>query len=199
MHFENLFPTPVGRLDLDKPFTKKEMQFINDLERLPNEGNETSSNHYIFKCIELKRISEFVEKSVNEYFKKVYAPKKNVRLYITQSWSNYTSVGRFHHKHKHPNSIVSGVLYVNASEELDKIYFYSDKEPMLDITTDNWNLWNSMSWWLPVATNNLILFPSTLTHKVEPVINIKERVSISFNTFVIGEIGDNSSLTELIL
>jgi hypothetical protein len=34
---------------------------------------------------------------------------------------------------------------------------------------------------------------------VENVINADERVSISFNTFVIGELGEEKSLTELIL
>ena len=199
LDFENLFPTPVGRLDLNKPFTKKEIQFINELKRRPNVGNETSEDYYIFKSKELKRVSDLIDKAVNDYFKRVFAPERNVRLYVTQSWANYSKKGQFHHKHHHPNSIVSGVLYVNAVPEIDRIYFYSDKEPMLEITTKDWNVWNSKSWWLPVATNNIVLFPSTFTHMVEEVINADERVSISFNTFVIGEIGDNKNLTELIL
>ena len=199
MEFENLFPTPVGLLDLNKPLTKKEIQFINDLKRRPNIGNETSVDNYIFKSKELKRVSDLIDKAINDYFKKVYAPDRNVKLYVTQSWANYSKKGQFHHKHIHPNSIVSGVLYVNAVPEIDRIYFYSDKEPMLEITTKDWNVWNSKSWWLPVATNNIVLFPSTFTHMVEEVINADERVSISFNTFVIGEIGDTKALTELIL
>ena len=199
MEFENLFPTPIGRVDLNKPLTKKEIQFINELERCANVGNQTSVDNYIFKSKELKRVSDLIDKAINDYFKKVYAPDKNVRLYVTQSWANYSKTGQFHHKHSHQNSIVSGVLYVNAVPEIDRIYFYRDKEPMLEITTKDWNLWNSKSWWLPVATNNIVLFPSTLTHMVEDVINADERVSIAFNTFVIGEIGNNKNLTELIL
>jgi len=199
LEFENLFPTPIGRVDLNKPLTKKEIQFINELERCANVGNQTSVDNYIFKSKELKRVSDLIDKAINDYFKKVYAPDKNVRLYVTQSWANYSKTGQFHHKHSHQNSIVSGVLYVNAVPEIDRIYFYRDKEPMLEITTKDWNLWNSKSWWLPVATNNIVLFPSTLTHMVEDVINADERVSIAFNTFVIGEIGNNKNLTELIL
>lgn len=199
MEFENLFPTPVGRVDLNKPLTKKEIQFINDLERRPNIGNQTSVDNYIFKSKELKRVSDLIDKAINDYFKRVFAPEKNIRLYVTQSWANYSKTGQYHHRHLHPNSIVSGVLYVNAVPEIDRIYFYNDKEPMLEIATKDWNVWNSKSWWLPVSTNNIVLFPSTLNHMVENVINADERVSIAFNTFVIGEIGDNKNLTELIL
>jgi len=199
MNFENLFPTPIGRLDLNKPFTKKEIQFINGLKRRPNIGNETSVDNYIFKHKELKRVSDLIDKAINEYYKEVYSPANDVRLYVTQSWANYSKTGAYHHKHHHPNSIVSGVLYVNAISELDRIYFYNNKEPMLKAPVKDWNAWNSQSWWLPVATNNIVLFPSTLEHMVENVVNADERVSISFNTFVIGILGDNKELTELIL
>ena len=200
MNFENLFPTPIGRLDLNKPLTKKEIQFINGLKRRPNTGNETSADNYIFKHKELKRVSDLIDKVINEYYKEVYSPANDVRLYVTQSWANYSKTGTYHHRHHHPNSIVSGVLYVNAINELDRIYFYNNnKEPMLKVPVKEWNAWNSLSWWLPVATNNIVLFPSTLEHMVENVINTDERVSISFNTFVIGTVGDNKELTELIL
>lgn len=199
MNFENLFPTPIGRLALSKPFTKKEIQYINELERRPNTGNETSADNYIFKRKEFKRVSDLIDKAVNEYFKEVYSPASDVRLYVTQSWANYSKTGAYHHRHHHPNSIVSGVLYVNALPELDRIYFYTDKKQMLDITVKEWNAWNSKSWWLPVATNDILLFPSSLEHMVETVINADERISISFNTFIIGTVGNNKDLTELIL
>jgi hypothetical protein len=41
--------------------------------------------------------------------------------YITQSWANYTKKNQYHHTHEHPNSFISGVLYINANEAHDKI------------------------------------------------------------------------------
>ena len=55
-------------------------------------------------------------------------------------------------------------------------------------------------WSFPVATNELILFPSWLSHQVR--VNEKattDRISISFNTFVRGTFGSRKDLTELIL
>ena len=41
---------------------------------------------------------------------------------------------------------------------------------------------NSLEWWMPSIENYLYLFPSWLSHWVEPNLNKKEeRISISFN------------------
>jgi len=57
-------------------------------------------------------------------------------------------------------------------------------------------LYNSESWWFEVGTGDLLLFPSSLTHMVETV-QEDERISLSFNTFPVGYVGDESSLTAL--
>jgi hypothetical protein len=45
----------------------------------------------------------------------------SVTPYITQSWLNYTETNQYHHKHEHPNSLVSGVFYVNDMKNLIKL------------------------------------------------------------------------------
>jgi uncharacterized protein (TIGR02466 family) len=196
---ENLFPTPVGFYELDKPVTEKELQFIKDLETRTNEGNTTSVDNYLLKAKEMKRIAAFVDKSVQDYFQAVYAPKHKVKPYVTQSWANYTNKGQYHHKHAHPNSFISGVFYVSAMPSRDRIYFYKDGYQQLKVTTESWNSWNSESWWFPVETGKIVLFPSNLTHMVETVQTEDTRISIAFNTFLEGIAGDSQNLTELLL
>ena len=195
----NLFPTAVGFYELDKPVTEKELQFIKDLETRTNEGNTTSVDNYLLKSKEMKRISAFIDKSVQDYFQEVYAPKHKVKPYVTQSWANYTNKGQFHHKHAHPNSFISGVFYVAADPAKDRIYFYKDGYQQIKVTTENWNHWNSESWWFEVGTGKVVLFPSNLTHMVETVQTEDTRISIAFNTFLEGVIGDSQKLTELLL
>ena len=132
-----------------------------------------------------------------EYFKSVHAPQFDVTPYITQSWSNYTEPGQYHHKHAHPNSIISGVFYPQANKETDRIYFYKDGYERIKIPTENWNHWNSESWWFDVGAGDLIIFPSNLTHMVQTKQGDGTRISISFNTFVKGYIGSDESLTGL--
>ena len=196
---ENLFPTAVGFYEMDKPVTEKELQFIKDLETRNNEGNAVSIDNYLLKSKEMKRMAAFIDKSVQSYFKEVYAPKYEVKPYVTQSWANYTNKGQFHHKHNHHNSFISGVFYVSADPAKDRIFFYKDGYQQIKVTTEDWNQWNSGSWWYEVAAGKVVLFPSNLIHMVETVQTEDTRISIAFNTFLEGVIGDNKTLTELLL
>lgn len=199
MNIIPLFPTAVGKTTLDRSLTESELEFINQLDVRHNAGNKTSINSYVFKEKPLEKLAEFCLESANKYFQEVYKPKENLSLYVTQSWVNYTEKGGFHHKHAHPNSIVSGVFYLNASTESDRIYFYNEKYHQVRIEPEEWNIWNSDSWWLEAGTGTLYLFPSSLTHDVPGVPNDGSRVSLSFNTFIKGEIGSHALLTELVI
>lgn len=193
----NLFPTPVGRYELGRDLTAKELSFLKNQETRSNMGNTTSKDNTILKNKELTKLRDFLETSISEYFKTVYNPKHQVNLKITQSWTNYTENGQYHHKHAHPNSFVSGVFYVQANKEKDKIYFYRDAYQQIKFPPSEWNVWNSESWWFEVGTGNLILFPSSLTHMVETVQHDQTRISLSFNTFPVGVVGDEMDLTGL--
>lgn len=197
MIIHNLFPTSVGKFELGRKFTEEELEFINKQPITANSGNTTSSDNYLFKSPEMGSIVEFVDKCLDEYFQETVKPKEDVKLRITQSWSNYTKPGEYHHKHEHPNSFISGVLYVNADPEKDKIYFYKNGYSQISIPPSEWNIHNSSSWWLEAATGVLYLFPSSTTHMVQTVDANETRVSIAFNTFPVGYVGEDSSLTGL--
>ena len=198
MTIQNLFPTPIGIYEINRPLTDEELVFLKNQDVRPNMGNVHSVNNTILKAIELEQISKFIEESVADYFKTVYSPKYDIHLKITQSWTNYTDAGQFHHKHSHPNSFVSGVFYVQADDKKDRIYFYKDVYEQIKLPPQDWNTWNSETWWFEANTGKLILFPSRLTHMVEPVEG-EQRISLAFNTFPVGSIGDEMDLTGLSL
>jgi uncharacterized protein (TIGR02466 family) len=193
----NLFPTALGLYELGRDFTEEEMKFIKGLETHNNMGNTTSNDTDVLGRDELKDVRSFVENAIAEYFKAVHAPKQDTKLRITQSWCNYTEPGQFHHKHAHPNSFLSGVLYPQANAETDKIYFYKNGWQQLQTPTEEWNTYNSESWWMEAYTGRMFIFPSHLTHMVETVQGKDTRISLSFNTFPVGNFGDASSLTGL--
>jgi uncharacterized protein (TIGR02466 family) len=197
MQIFNLFPTALGIYNLDRGFTDKELSFVKSQETTYNTGNTTSTNHLVLEDTELKDLRAFVQDSIQQYFETVYAPSQNVSLRITQSWCNYTEPQQFHHKHSHPNSFISGVLYLQANEQTDKIYFYKNDCSQLKTPTENFNPYNSDSWWMEAKTGKMFIFPSHLTHMVETVQGNNTRISLSFNTFPVGNFGDDSSLTGL--
>ena len=199
-NFELLFPTPVMFTDLGREFTKEELDYVNshNKEGMTNRnvGNVTSNNNYILEEPELAGLKEVVTKAINEYIKRVYKPKYEAEAYVTQSWLNYTAKGEFHHKHEHPNSFISGVLYIHTDETKDKITFHRSGYKQLQLATDNFDIYNSDSWWFNVKTGGIVIFPSSLTHHVEDVTADETRISLAFNTFIKGTLGDNRSLTE---
>jgi len=200
----SLFPVPVGVYVDDFGLTKEEVEFIENLEKKDNLFNKVSVDDYIFKRKELSRISNLCEEVVNNFFEKIYCPKESCKLKITQSWANYTSQKQSHHKHKHPNSFISGVFYISVKEELDKIRFFKSKNSVEDVfhvpmRENSFNVWNSESWWLPVKTGTIFCFHSDLEHCVDIVDDEHVRTSIAFNTFFSGKIGSGRSLTELVI
>tara|TARA_R100001079_G_scaffold90288_1_gene52823 strand:- start:346 stop:963 length:618 start_codon:yes stop_codon:yes gene_type:complete len=198
----SIFPVPIYTTKMDRKFTKQELNFVKEQRKhcAKNQGNFNTKDNYILNRKEFKNIKKFLDKCCKNYLDKVICPKNNIELYITQSWLNYTDANQYHHQHQHPNSVISGVLYFDSDIKNDKILFthpivYEQIKPEVD----KFNLWNSSTWFFPVETGNLFMFPSSTTHQVETKQGNNTRISLAFNTFYKGSIGSNIQLTELIL
>jgi uncharacterized protein (TIGR02466 family) len=196
-----IFPTPIYISKIDRELTKNELSFVDKtkLDVYKNEGNTTSNDNYILNHKEFKYLKADLDLRVKDYFEKVISPTDAITPYITQSWLNYTEKNQYHHKHQHPNSLVSGVFYINCLEEHDKIKFFNDNYKTIKPEIKDWNIWNSESWWFPVKTGDIILFPSSLSHMVETKEGTNIRISLAFNVFIKGTIGNNKNLTELMI
>jgi uncharacterized protein (TIGR02466 family) len=196
-----IFPTPIYLANLNRNFLANELSFVdkNKNEVVRNEGNKSSKDTYILNNSIFNNLKDEISTHINKYFKDVINPIHESSLYITQSWLNYTEENQFHHEHSHPNSIVSGVLYINAVRESDEIVFSKEINTTIQIKSENYNNFNSTSMHFMVGTGDLILFPSNLKHYVRAKKGNDTRISISFNTFVRGKIGSNHVLTELML
>jgi len=197
MQVVTLFPTAVGMFDLGRDLNEAEKSVLLTQEMRPNMGNTTSAERFILRKEELNGLRSFIQKSINTYFEEIIAPSKEASLYITQSWVNYSEPGQWHHSHEHPNSILSGVFYVQSDNEKDRIYFENNSYQQIQFPTEKYNLYNSKTWWIEAKQGRLVIFPSSLRHSVSAVTADKTRVSLSFNTFANGMIGAEESLTLL--
>ena len=199
---QSLFPTPVLFGEMGRAYTKEELQFVKDSHKkiIKNNGNIHTLDSYILNQPAMVGIKSILDEYVKEYYTNIMCVNMNkVSPYITQSWINYTKSGEHHHRHAHPNSLVSGVLYIDSNKEKDKIFFYNpqDNYKRIKPETISWNIYNSESWWFPVGTGELIMFPSELTHMVEQKEGKNLRTSLAFNTFLKGDLGITLELTEL--
>ncbi len=193
-----IFPTPIYISKLNK-FTKKELNYVDKLSLNINKntGNVSSKNSYVLNDKPFNNIKKQLLNHITKYFDEVISTSDKIVPYITQSWLNYTKENEYHHSHAHPNSFVSGVLYINANKENDKIIFEKNKYQAIDLTKKDFNLYNSDTWFFPVHTGDLIMFPSDTQHKVEYKRGNNIRTSIAFNIYIKGILGDLIKLTEL--
>jgi len=205
MRIEPFFPTPVGFVQIDEALNKKMLEFIKikQLKIIKNGGgggNSISSDVNILENDELSDIKKVLTDSVNQYFKEMVNNDKDTKLYITNSWINVNKNGESHHSHKHPNSMVSAILYIDTCEE-DTITFTKPSYELFGnfIYSENnqTTMWDSTDWTVATTINTLILFPSTLHHRVLPRPNTctGTRISLSFNTWVKGKIGGGEGST----
>ena len=197
-----LFPIPVMICPYPVDYTK-ELDWIRNQEtRKENRGENTnihynrqSEDTFVLDKPELANIRAFIEAKLHKFVTEIMASTD--KLVITQSWLNKNKKGESHHEHVHPNSMVSGVWYPQIHEQLPPIQFRSRGQRDVSLQTEKYNTFNSATFLLPMKRGELILFPSNLTHSVPVNNSEEERISLSFNSWPKGNMGDIKSLTYL--
>lgn len=190
-----LFSTPVFQSPETYKFNKSELEFI-DKQRenaiINQSGNLFSKNNYVLESPELKNLKEFCNNNLFIFFYDSFKVKKDIEIYITQSWINFNQKNTSHHRHKHVNSIISSVIFIKG--EMCPITFYNSERNLFgnllsfeDFTAPNEN--NNSRVYFNNQNGKLFLFPSTLMHSVERNKSDVERISLSFNTFIKGQLG----------
>ncbi len=195
-----IFPTPLIFTNIEREFTKEELEFFDEQSKttIKNEGNIRSLDSYLMGHDPMATIKQEITSAIQMYLDEVIKPKDDVKPYITQAWLNYTSENQHHHKHAHPNSFLSGVMYINANPEKDKIIFFPESYKQIKLHPKEFSWHNAESWYFNVKPGDIVVFPSSLTHMVEQKVGTNIRTSLAFNSFLRGVIGDNKTLTELI-
>jgi uncharacterized protein (TIGR02466 family) len=194
----DLFPTPLYINHIDEPLINQQKNYLLNLPKVLNMGNLRSESGHILEYPLFVELNKKIYEHIKDYLNILY-PNSNVDVYITQSWANYTEPNQHHHRHSHPNSFVSGVFYINAIKNEDVIKFYKDFPCMYQINHNQPNNYNSNDVAILVETGDLVLFPSNFQHNVPPTISKETRISIAFNTFIKGNIGDENASTALYL
>lgn len=189
-----LFPSAILEANIQRDLTENELttihEFLNDTKR--SEGNNQTIDSHVLEHSNLIELKTWIQQQVNEYVHNIQSIA-DVEFYITNSWLNINKPGEYHHRHSHHNSIVSGVFYVDANEDIDKITFYDMKpDHPLVFNHNELNIYNSAKWWMPAVKGRLYLFPSRMEHDVGKYEEAsKNRISLAFNTFAKGFLGDD--------
>lgn len=183
-------------------FTDSEKKYISDLEMFDNIGNSMTKNDKVLDSHELSDLKSFIDEQILVFKKSLLRIKDENEIYITQSWVNKSNPNQFHPKHKHPNSIISGVMFLdeNNNGSLPPIRFHRTLEMFpVEFSFDDLNEFNASCREFDPVRGMLMLFPSLLEHDVEKNTSDRVRTSISFNTYVRGMVGGREQLTEVFI
>jgi uncharacterized protein (TIGR02466 family) len=197
MNIHNLFPQPVAQVSLNRKLTDDEFNCIMTQPLRPDFVNAISDNFTILEKPELKQIKAFCDYHTGIFFDRIFAPLNDIKPHLTTSWVNYTKKNDWCNDHNHSNSIISGVFYVQTHES-DAIIFHNEPPyKQLSWLNKTDNPWNAEIAMFPAIECELLLFRSDLRHRIVPVQHDGVRVSVSFNTWISGTIGDDISLLTL--
>jgi uncharacterized protein (TIGR02466 family) len=195
MEIGRLFPVPIGITKLGRPLTDEEDRYLVGQEF--KEGEINSKNSYVLDDPVMSKLKLFILKSADDYLEAVYQPTRRIKLRLTQSWTNKLMNNQSHQPHSHANSFISGVFYVRARQEFDRINFINIMYRSLVPETRSSTEFNSPYVDVTVQVGTLLLFPSSLFHCVNPVKHDGPRISLSFNLFPTSSMGSKDTLTYL--
>jgi uncharacterized protein (TIGR02466 family) len=183
-----------------KPILKTEIQIdtvdLSSIKWAKNYQNWISESQDILNFEPLKQIRDEVQRVVSDYFYGIMRVSNDTEIYVTESWLNKTEKGQSHHRHWHPNSILSGVVVISSDPSSGSLRLNTSHYETIEYEIVESNLYNAKSWWFNTAPGDFILFPSSVEHLVEEYQGDIPRITLSFNTFVKGLIS-NSPLIKL--
>lgn len=184
-----LFATGVYKNKLNITLTDNESAAIYDLNSSKQIlGTKLSNDKFILERPELQRLKNILLDEVKEYFNTIMGYE--FEIYITNSWCNIAGHTEGQTLHNHANSVISGVFYLDVDQSQPSITFVNLTPPfLLNMRSQQYNMFNSLEFDIPLEDNTVILFPSQCFHYVKSNPTTNNRVSIAFNTFVKGNIG----------
>ncbi len=121
-------------------------------------------------------ILDFHKDISNKILKQVYVTNQR----LADSWCNIQGKGSTLELHNHPNSVVSGIIFLKADEKSSKLVFHNPLDPISPTATSP----HRQTYELTPKTGLLAMWPSYLMHGSGGSINQSdERIVLSFNTY----------------
>ena len=119
-----LFSSAVMVCSAKYTLSADEEEYIRQVEYGDNSGNHKSSCDRILQEPELAGMQAFVQRQIQSYTQNLLKLDDAIDLYITQSWLNKAEKDQYHPLHNHPNSVLSGVLFLSGGGKLPPIRFH---------------------------------------------------------------------------
>lgn len=198
MQIHLLFPTAIATSTLDRPFTSLESRVWESANYYDNHTDHQTSPNGVSYTIEssilerpeLANIKSWILEQVTAYVNE-YKLSDTIELEIARSWIVRSKPGDFGRMHTHPNSLISGVLYLAADPTSGNLILQDSRTSKLGGMEFNYadmNQLNSCNVSIPPKPGNLVMFPGYLAHEVAHNRSWITRYSLAFDVWFRGSI-----------
>jgi uncharacterized protein (TIGR02466 family) len=165
--------------------------------------HQESADRHVLDRPSLAKLRKNIQDKIDDFVHNVMGVDHKMSWEITTSWVNRTVKGGYGESHYHSNSLISGVLYLEVDDISGKICFHKRSNwgnlfsDTIRVTYSEITDANADTVLFTPRTNDIILFPSHLSHSVPPSESEQDRYSLAFNVFPRGVVGKggNSELT----
>ena len=129
--------------------------------------------------LEIDRLAESITAEISACARQVGLPQ----LDLYNIWININPPGSYNHLHSHAGSVLSGVYYVDATENQGNIQFErtDNGEYHIPAQVEKETYYTSTRATYASKTGALYIFPGWLKHSVQGNQSTADRISISFN------------------
>ena len=188
MFRELYFPTPIYIADIKHPTLNQELE--RDIVAWANKDkgiNRTNINGWhsetnMSELPEYHKLVKLLYESQRTIYEQEYLDSEP---YLGNMWANINPPGGMNRAHIHPNSLWSGVYYIKAEPNSGHLKIDDPRaaasmcRPRQKPGQSPVRLWRETHF--EPKAGRLIMFPSWLTHAVDPNESNDIRISVSFN------------------
>jgi uncharacterized protein (TIGR02466 family) len=185
------FPTPVWHFPIDN-YQQLNSLLLTEIERERQRDprGEQLSNvlgwHSASNLHQLASFAEFtqiIDRNVLEVATFLSWDLTKISVNVTTCWAMVNDKYASNALHNHPNSILSGVYYLQTPAHCGGITFTDPRSAsrMLNPPLTEFNLWTLPKISYKPEAGAMLLFPSWLMHGVETNLSDEARISMSFN------------------
>jgi|SRR5210317_79347 len=198
-----LFSTPIFQSEIKVDSSIKE-QLINEKFKLIDVENNGEYSEDFFVLKKYQSLKTQIDIAVDRYVHNILQISKKITFNLQNSWITKQTPNSQGLSHCHSNSIISGVLYLKTPDNSGRIVFVKHENqptvapPFLSIPFDEYNLYNSNSWYVEPKEDMILLFPSHIFHGIDKNKSTENRYSLSFNYFIKGTLKPNT-IGELVI
>lgn len=147
--------------------------------RLSNFGGYQSNDILQGHSPQVDKLVSHLNTEVNSITRQVSLPK----LELNNIWLNINPPGSYNELHNHTDAVLSGVYYIDATENQGNIQFErsDNAEYHLPSYIEKITYFNATRATYAAKTGALYIFPGWLKHSVQGNQSNTDRISLSFN------------------